>query len=71
VDHYRQFNDIARTVAADTNIALIDLDALVPHSRSYMIDAVHLNDDGSKLVATLVAKELARFFPEYTLAAAQ
>jgi len=69
VRHYKHFNDVVRQVSAETRTFLIDLDAEVPHSKDYIYDALHLNDEGSKLVARIVSRELAGRFSEYRLGA--
>lgn len=47
-----------RTVAEEQKVAFIDLDVLVPKDKKYMYDGVHLNANGSALVAGLVAERL-------------
>jgi hypothetical protein len=67
VAYYKKFNDIVRSVAEDNSVHLIDLDRLVPRSNKYIYDAFHVNDTGSRLVAEIVARAIARKFPEYVL----
>ncbi|MHC1701441.1 MAG: SGNH/GDSL hydrolase family protein [Humidesulfovibrio sp.] len=57
---YTALQDTLRAVAAEQNVALIDLDRLVPQTRQYMYDVVHLNSAGARLVAGIVAEHLAR-----------
>jgi len=64
---YKQFNEVIRDVAKDSGVYLIDLDKLIPHSKKYIYDAVHLNDAGSRLVAETVAREISGKFKEYSL----
>ncbi len=58
VASYARFSDIIREVAVEENIPLIDLDIAVPHQSKYLIDAVHLNNAGSRLVSDIVADSL-------------
>jgi lysophospholipase L1-like esterase len=58
VAYYSRFSDIIREVAAQENIPLIDLDKAVPHKSQYLVDAVHLNNAGSRLVSEIVADSL-------------
>lgn len=55
---YTALQDTMRAVAAEQKVDLIDLDALVPKTKQYMYDVVHLNSAGAKLVADLVAERL-------------
>jgi hypothetical protein len=50
---------IIRTVGRDSGVAVIDLATEVPRELSYMYDMVHYTNDGSKLVAALVAARLS------------
>ncbi len=54
------FNDVAREVATEHNGLLIDLDKQVPKNNAYIYDVVHINTEGSKLVASLIAEQLAQ-----------
>lgn len=56
--NYNALNDTLRQVAKEQNLLLIDLDRMVPKTKDYMYDVVHLNDNGSRLVAGLIAKAL-------------
>ncbi len=56
--NYNALNETMRQVAKERNILLIDLDRLVPKTKDYMYDVVHLNADGARLVADIVAKAL-------------
>lgn len=56
--NYNAVNDTLRQVAKEQNLLLIDLDRMVPKTKDYMYDVVHLNDNGSRLVADLIAKAL-------------
>jgi hypothetical protein len=58
VVYYGRFSNIIREVAAKENIPLIDLDKAVPHQSQYLVDAVHLNNAGSRLVSQIVSDSL-------------
>lgn len=51
---YARLNDVIREVSVDRKVDLIDLDRIVPSTSDYMYDAVHLNENGSKLVANIM-----------------
>lgn len=55
---YMALNDTMRDVAREQNVQLIDLDRLVPKTKDYMYDVVHLSANGSRFVADIVAKSL-------------
>jgi len=55
---YEAMQDTLRAVAVEHKVALIDLERLVPKTREYMYDGVHLNANGAALVAALVAERL-------------
>ena len=48
---YARLNDVIREVSVNRKVDLIDLDKLIPSTRDYIYDSVHLNENGSKLVA--------------------
>jgi Tol biopolymer transport system component len=54
------FNDIIREVAADTGALLVDVDRMLTMDREvfFFSDQIHLNNDGSKGVAELIAARL-------------
>ncbi len=54
VESYVRLNDVIREVSATRNVDLIDLAKLIPSSSDYIYDAVHLNENGSKLVAEIL-----------------
>jgi lysophospholipase L1-like esterase len=64
-DRYRElydsFNDTVRDVAHEEGILLIDLAMLVPSSSTYIYDAVHLNEEGSHLVADIISNALQSY----------
>ena len=51
---YIEFNKIIKELAINENIAIIDLNYLVPKNEKYMYDLVHLNDKGSILVSEII-----------------
>ncbi|HWR04003.1 MAG TPA: SGNH/GDSL hydrolase family protein [Humidesulfovibrio sp.] len=55
---YMALNDAMRDVAREQKVQLIDLDRLVPKTKDYMYDVVHLNANGSRFVADVVSKSL-------------
>lgn len=56
---YRAMLDTVRDVAREQKVDLIDLDELVPKTKEYLYDTVHLSAKGSALVADIVAPRLA------------
>ena len=54
IKKYHQFNDIVRKIAKDYNVNLIDLAVKVPRNNNYIYDVVHLNENGSKVVADIL-----------------
>ncbi len=63
VSFYDRANDIIRRIAREQKVVLIDLDKLVPSSSDFMYDSLHLNTQGSKLVARLISEKLKSSFP--------
>lgn len=55
---YNAMNNVHRIVAQEQGAALIDLDRLIPKSTEYLYDIVHLNANGSRFAATIIAKAL-------------
>jgi lysophospholipase L1-like esterase len=55
---YNKMNNIIREVAIKNNISYIDLDKYVPRNEVYMSDHVHLNNEGSQLVAKIISDSL-------------
>lgn len=51
---YARLNDVIREVSVNRKVDLIDLDKLVPSTKDYIYDSVHLNGNGSKLVADIL-----------------
>jgi len=66
VQSYQEFNDIIREVAKQSNIPLIDLELLVPKSKEYIYDPVHLNDEGSKYVANIISNQIIKIISSDT-----
>lgn len=58
---YIKFNQIIRDVAKEEKVWLIDLAKLIPAEEKYIYDDVHLNKEGSELVATEIEKSLELF----------
>ena len=56
------FNSVIRQVAQETQATLIDLDHELPEGREWFFfaDNIHLNDEGSRAVADVVARGVAR-----------
>lgn len=52
------YNETIRNIARQENVALIDLDRLVPKTTQYFNDDVHYKDDAYPLIAKTLAKEL-------------
>jgi len=55
---YDALNQTIRQVAKEQNVQLIDLDRLVPKTKDYMYDVVHLNVNGSRFVTNIVSNAL-------------
>ena len=55
--------DIVREVAEEEDVFLIDLAKKVSSTPKYIYDSVHLNREGSELVAQIISKELAAKYP--------
>lgn len=62
---YLDFQNITRQVAKEENIMLIDLAREVDWSEKYIYDSVHVNNEGSKLVAKIVAEKLEKTVKNY------
>ena len=56
---YKKFNEIIRDIAKEKGVLLIDLDRQIPPNNNYIYDAVHVNNNGSNLVAEIIAKTIA------------
>ena len=55
---YARFNEVIRDVATEEHVPLIDLDRALRPDRYIMYDAVHYTDAGSRLAASVIAREL-------------
>ena len=56
VEQYKEFNDIIREVAQSENVLIIDLAKAVPQTEDFIYDSIHLNEEGSLLVADIITK---------------
>ncbi|HUT03128.1 MAG TPA: SGNH/GDSL hydrolase family protein [bacterium] len=57
-DVYDAFNDTVRKVGRVNDVLVIDLATQVPQESKWMYDTIHLNNAGSKLVASIISKKL-------------
>jgi lysophospholipase L1-like esterase len=55
---YDSFNEIIRSVAAESGVPLIDLARIVPQNSQYMYDTVHYHKQGSERVSEIIASRL-------------
>jgi lysophospholipase L1-like esterase len=55
---YDEFNQVIREVSGSNNTLLVDLSRLVPQEEKFMKDVVHFTDQGSQLVAEIIAREI-------------
>ena len=67
VKYYDIFNEIVRDVAKNENCILIDLANEIPSTSKYIYDAVHVNNEGSVLVAKIISKTISEKFNFYKL----
>ena len=67
VKYYDIFNEIVRDVAKNENCILIDLANEIPSTSEYIYDAVHVNNEGSVLVAKIISKTISEKFNFYKL----
>ena len=65
--YYENFNQLIRDLALNEKIQLIDLDKAVPKSKTFLFDAVHLNNNGSEFVADIVAGKLTEMFSDFSI----
>lgn len=67
------YNDITRRVCRENDALLIDVAQSMPKSSRYFFDFMHFNNQGTALVAQIIARslcpELARRYPEFVTAA--
>jgi lysophospholipase L1-like esterase len=62
---YSVANELIRKIAKDEQVFLIDLDKELTGDNTYIYDAVHLNTQGSIVVAEYIANEMAKKYPEF------
>jgi hypothetical protein len=62
---YSVANELIRKIAKDEQVFLIDLDKELTGNNIYIYDAVHLNTQGSIVVAEYIANEMAKKYPEF------
>ena len=62
---YSVANELIRKIAKDEQVFLIDLDKELNGNNLYIYDAVHLNTQGSIVVAEYIANEMAKKYPEF------
>ncbi|MBI5326765.1 MAG: hypothetical protein HZB80_00475 [Deltaproteobacteria bacterium] len=55
---YDLLSQTIRTVGLKNGVMVIDLDKEIPHTKEFMYDVVHFNDNGSKLAAEIISKKL-------------
>jgi len=55
---YHRLNEVTREVATTLTVPLIDLDRAIPNPDGLMYDAVHFNERGSEIAATLISQRL-------------
>jgi lysophospholipase L1-like esterase len=59
-EEYDKLNQMIRDIAISENVPLIDLAIKIPSTKKYIYDTIHLNEEGSFLVAEILTK----FFEE-------
>ncbi len=55
---FDRFNQINRELGAENGVKVIDLAAKVPQEKEYIYDAVHFNDQGSRLAGRIISAEI-------------
>jgi hypothetical protein len=58
IELYQFSNQLIREVAQTHSVHLVDLDLKIPKTNKYIYDTVHLNKDGSKLVADNISEKV-------------
>ena len=61
---YDLFNETIRVVGKENSILVIDLANEIPQEKEYLYDSVHYNDNGSKLAASIISRELGKVIIE-------
>ncbi len=54
VQKYERLNEIIRVIGLELNVDVIDLANLVPSSKEFIYDSIHLNTSGSQYVAEIL-----------------
>ena len=49
-----------RDIAFEQKIEIIDLDRMLPKTKDNFVDAVHLNNNGSKTVSEIITQSLIK-----------
>jgi hypothetical protein len=57
----KTFNDRAREIARDTDVRLVDLEALMPKTTEYMYDDVHYTKAGNELIGNAFADDIIQW----------
>jgi len=57
---YKEFLQVVRDVAEDSNVQIVDLDQEIPPSPTYFADEVHINTTGSKMAAELITNVIVK-----------
>lgn len=57
---YDRINRLLREYSEENGLVCIDLDRLIPKSSMYIYDPVHLNNEGSRLAADIIAGRFLR-----------
>ncbi|MCR4319085.1 MAG: GDSL-type esterase/lipase family protein [Candidatus Brocadiaceae bacterium] len=55
---YELLNQSIREVGIKNGVMVIDLDKEIPHTKEFIYDTFHFNDNGSKLAAEIISKKL-------------
>ena len=58
IDTYNSANNLIREIAEKKGVDIIDLDKMVPKNIDNFVDAVHLTNNGSKIVSDIVSESL-------------
>jgi lysophospholipase L1-like esterase len=57
----KTFNDKARQIAQETDVRLVDLEALMPKTTEYMYDDVHYTKAGNELIGNAFADDIIKW----------
>lgn len=58
---YSDFQEITRQAAKENGVLLIDLEKEIPQRDEYLYDSVHFTNEGSKLAAKIISKNLQKY----------